>query len=259
MARSPRRRRRLAAGLVLAVVLVAGGLAAAVASGLLLHDTARPASVEDALRRFRERSHDPGELEGVYLYATRGGESLDALGGAHHRYPPTTSVTAVRVPCGLRLRWEALEGRSMTWTLCTTATGVELRSSEEVHRFFGQTDRTSYACTGSLLLPAHAEAGATRSFRCRSSRGSEAGEARVAGLEDLRVGGGRVSAVRVRTTSSVTGGDRGTETVDWWLDAHTGLPLRILLTSRTSRPMLLGRVHYREDADLRLLSTNPRR
>ena len=79
------------------------------------------------------------------------------------------------------------------------------------------------------------------------------------GRGELTVGGRRVDVVRVRTVGRVTGGDSGTETVEWWLDVRTGLPARIVLASRTSRPFLIGRVHYREDADLQLVSMTPRR
>ena len=92
------------------------------------------------------------KLDGVYLYATKGGESVDALGGAHHRYPATTTITAMGAPCGVKLRWDALQGRSTTWTLCSTKAGVELGTEEVVHTFFGQADDTTYACAGSELL-----------------------------------------------------------------------------------------------------------
>jgi hypothetical protein len=246
-------------GLVLGVVLVAGGIAAAIAAGLLLNDEATPVSIQDVLQRFHEGGGGGGRLDGVYLYTTRGEESVDALGGAHHRYPAKTTVTAVTVPCGLELQWDALEGRSATWTLCATRRGIELQGWEVVHRFFGQTDSTSYVCSESMLVPAQRTAGATSAFRCRSSRGQEVGHVRVVGIENVVVAGTRLSAVHVRTVGQVTGGDDGTETVDWWLDERSALPLRISLTSRTSRPFLVGDVHYREDADLRLLSATPLR
>ena len=251
-----RRRPRIIVAIVVGVAVVLGGLAAAWASGLLLHDTSRPASVERALARFRARAEIPRPLEGVYLYTTSGGESLDALGGAHHGYPATTPLTAVRVACGLRLRWDALEERSTAWTLCTTPLGVELRVSDETHTFFGRRDRTVYTCTGSVLRPV--EAGSD-SFRCRSERGGETGVLRVVGRSRIDVGGERLQALHVRTAARVTGGDSGTETVDWWLGPDAAVPLRIVLSSRTSRKLFLGRVHYREDADLRLASTEPLR
>ena len=57
----------------------------------------------------------------------------------------------------------------------------------------------------------------------------------------------------------MTGGDSGTETTDWWLDERSGLPLRIRLLNRTGRKVLIGRVNYSEDVDLRLRSTKPLR
>ena len=254
-----RRRHRIVAGIVLGLLVIAGGLVGAHAAGILLHDTSKPASVGDALRHFRERGRAPGKLEGVYLYRTLGAESVDALGGAHHRYPATTGMTATSARCGVRLRWESLEQRSMTWVLCSTPRGIELHTLDQVHRFFGLTDRTSYACSGDLLMVPGDRPGTARPFSCRSGGGGEQGRVLVAGHEVLRVGGRKLSAVHVRTVAHVTGRNSGTETVDWWLDRSSTLPLRIVLRSRTSRKVFLGRVHYREDADLRLVSTTPRR
>ena len=245
-------RHRLALGLVLGFVLVVVVLAAAIGAGLFLNDTAKPASIEDAVHRFQTGGARAGTVGGVYLYATGGGESVDALGGAHHRYPATTSITAVGVPCGLKLRWDALVGRSTTWTLCSTPAGVELSSAEVVHTFFGQADRTTYTCTGTVLLQAGP-------FKCGSQRGSEAGRVTLVGHAAVPVGGRTVNVLHVRTVAQVTGGDHGTETVDWWLSTASGLPVKLVLSSRTSRPFALGKVHYREDADLQLLSTTPKR
>jgi hypothetical protein len=226
----------------------------------LLSDQAKPVSVEDALRRFRENDRSVKDLEGVYLYATTGGESLDVLGGARHRYPATTTLTALRIPCGLQLDWAALRGRTDSWTLCSTAAGVELRIADERHRFFGQSDRTTYACEGDVLVPAGSGAFPTagRPYGCRTRHGAERGVARTIGREAVTVGGSSVVAVHARNVSTVSGVNHGAETVDWWLDAGTALPLRIVLQSRTSRDTFIGVAHYREDADLHLVSTTPR-
>jgi hypothetical protein len=241
--------KRVVLGLVIALVLVGGGLGVAVAGGWLLHDTAKPASVSGAVTRLRTS----GAKGGVFVYATRGSEALNAFVKARHVYPPRSALTIVPAACGERLTWSALEGRSTTWTLCRTSRGLELRAETEVHRFFGQTDRTRYACTGALLGPGG------RVYRCRSERGHERGEIHAFGREELSVGGRRVAALHVQTVGEVAGGDNGTETTDWWLEPKTGLPLRLSFASRTSRPLRIGSAHYSERADLRLVSTSPRR
>jgi hypothetical protein len=221
-------------------VVVPGGLAAAWAGGLILRDSSRPETVQEALRLFHAADLSPGGIDGVYLYTTSGSESVDALGGAHHLYPPTTTVTAVAKSCGVELRWASLEDRSTTWLLCGAR--LDLVRSDEVHRFFGQRDETVYACTGSVLRSKTA-----RPFSCRSGSGVERGRVVV-------VGPGHV-----RTVGLVSAGDRGTETVDWWFEPTSVIPARIAMTSRTSRKTFLGRVHYREDVDLRLSSREPLR
>jgi uncharacterized protein YndB with AHSA1/START domain len=244
-------RRWLAAVLVLAVAAIAAVLGAAWVSGLLFTDVARPASAGSALERFRASDPHPGPLDGVYTYRTRGGESLDVLGRRRHRYPDTTTITVVETPPCVRLRWDALAGRSTTWTLCTGSGSVALRRLDEVHSFFGQTDRTLYACTP--------QSGGGR-FHCRSRHGVETGQESVAGYVSLDVGGVRVRAIRVRMTARVSGGNPGIETLDWWLVPRKALPLELVVSSRTSRSEpLIGQAHYHEDAALRLLSMTPKR
>jgi hypothetical protein len=45
---------------------------------------------------------------GVYVYATTGSESVDALAGTDHDYPAETTITVLRAGCGVVLRWVAL-------------------------------------------------------------------------------------------------------------------------------------------------------
>jgi hypothetical protein len=240
------RRSRLAAGSLLAVAAAA---AAAWAFGLFATDSARPAPAGSTLARFRAEDPHPRGGDGVYAYRTSGGESIDLLGGSRHRYPAETTITLVRVPCGVRLRWDALVGRSTTWTLCTSSRGVAMRGLDEVHTFFASRDETSYACT---------QRG--DAFSCRAARAAEAGSESVAGAAAVEVGGVRMQALHVRTTATVSGGSNGVETVDWWLEPKLLLPLRVAVASRTSRAEpVVGTAHYREDAALRLVSTTPER
>ena len=257
MKRARRLSRRKTIGLTLSGIV--GLIAAAWAGGFLLHDSSQAASISQELRRFRAGTHDSGGLSGVYLYATKGRESINALGGATHIYPARTSITLIEVPYGIQLRWAALEKRSTTWTFCSTAAGVELRISDERHAFFNLSDHADYVCSGRLLIPKNPVAGATEPFTCRSNRNLEVGEAHIIGEGTLDVGGRNIGAIRVSTDLTIRYRDAGHETIEWWLDPATALPLRIKLHSRTSRKMFVGRVRYREDLSLRLLSLVPLR
>ena len=66
-------------------------------------------------------------------------------------------------------------------------------------------------------------------------------------------------AAHVHVVGEIGGHDAGLDTSDWWFDPATALPVRIELTSRSSRKLLIGRVNYREDAQLELVSKTPRR
>jgi hypothetical protein len=254
-----RRLKRVLIWLFAGVVALVSARVVAWAGGLILRDTSRPASVKQALREFRAGKYGNQGLNGVYLYATSGHESIDALGGASHTYPATTAVTVIGVPCGVQLHWTALSGRSTTWTFCKSSLGTVLRVSDERHSFFGQHDHTTYTCSGRTLLPEKVQIGAVYPFSCSTKSGSETGDMRVLGRDKLELGKSRVHVLHVRSTLILHGGNAGRETIDWWLDTANALPLRVVLKSRTSRSIFVGRVHYHEDFSLRLLSLSPQR
>ena len=257
MKRARRLSRRRKIGLILfgIVLLIAAGWT----GGFFLHDSSQAASISQALRLFRAGKYDTGGLNGVYIYATNGSESVNALGGTRHVYPARTSITAIEVPCGIRLRWAALEKRSTTWTFCSTPAGIELRVSDERHAFYNISDHSVYMCSGRLLIPKKPFAGVTEPFSCRSSRNLEVGEVHIISLGPLDIGGRRVDAIHASTDLTIRSHDSGSESIEWWLDAATAIPLRIDLRSRTSRKMWVGRVQYHEDLSLRLLSLTPLR
>lgn len=254
------RRRRVVAGILVGCLVVAG--IAGARTGIFARDRAQPASVQDALSRFRQGDRATRSLEGVYRVTTTGFETLDVLGGARHRYPATTTITARRTACGLRIDWQALQERTTAWQLCSTAAGIELASTSERHRFFWSSDTTSYSCTGALLLPA-AEAdidpARPRAFTCTNRGARKSGRAVSLGRMTLRIGSTSVEAEHVRTTTVVSGDSQGRETTDWWLDTRTGLPVRVSLDSRTSRKTIVGTAHYTESAELQLASLVPSR
>ena len=263
------RRGRVLLGAAVGALVIAG--IAGARAGLFARDHVKVVTVEQALQRFRDNDRAVQQLEGVYAVTTTGSESVDVLGGALHRYPATTTLTVTRSACGLHLDWRALESRMTTWDLCSAAAGIELRATTEQHRFFWETDTTHYTCTGALLTAATGTAATTtlpadgrgpaavRRYRCTTAKGFENGKIHELGIDDVIVDGVTHTAVHVRTTATIGGVNRGTETAEWWLDTDTALPLRIVLSSRSGRKTIVGNVHYRENADLRLSSLVPRR
>jgi hypothetical protein len=246
--------------LVGAVAVLAVAAAGAAVWAFALRDTAEPASVDEAVRRFREAAAG-GETPvppGVYIYATTGSESISALGGTTHRYPRRSTITVTPAPCGMTLRWDVLTTRSDTITVCTDAEGQHLDGWVERHRFFGQDDTSGWRCDATAWLPADAP-GAELPYRCASGDTEQRGITSVLPARTVVVGGAPVDAVVVRVEASETGSSRGTLTQERALEPVTGLPLEIEYTVSTKNDSPIGDVGFQERYTLRLLTLEPRR
>jgi hypothetical protein len=245
--------------LVGAVAALAVAAAGAAVWAFALRDTAEPASVDEAVRRFREAAAG-GETAvplGVYLYATTGSESISALGGTTHRYPRRSTITVTAAPCGMTLRWDVLTTRSDTITVCTDGDGQRLGGWVERHRFFGQDDTSDWRCEAAAWLPA-AEPGAELPYRCASSDTEQRGTTRVLPARTVVVGGAPVEAVVVRVEAEESGSSRGTLTEERALEPVTGLPLELDYRVATENDSPIGDVGFEERYTLRLLSLEPR-
>ena len=252
-------------GALAVAAVVAGGLAAVGAWWFVLRDVPEPASVEEAVTTFREETetgtHEPSPVpEGVYVYDTDGFERTDALTGVTHRYPARSTITVTSDPCGVRMRWDVLKGRSTTWTYCLGADGGwTVASQDERHTFFGRTERTDYTCGRTPFHPAGDRVGTSFDVSCATGSAEERGVGRVVAREALRVSGRPVETVHVRRSTSFTGEIRGRSTHDVWLARATGVPVKIVMTSQTTNDSPVGDVHYDEEVSLRLRSLTPRR
>jgi hypothetical protein len=248
---------------VLALVVAAILAATAVALLVLLGRGSEPTTVEDAVEAFRTELGGSAPVEspvpeGVYVYATDGYEKTDALTGITNRYPTRTTITVVRDDCGFRMRWDATQGRSTTWTVCRGPDGWTLASQDERHTFFGRTERTTYACVDTPLVPAGGESGTPARFRCSTGSAEERGSSRVTGRRSVRVAGRDVEVVEVRRVTTLTGASRGATRYDAWLD-RSGLPVQLVMRTQTVNDAPVGEVRYEEDVSLRLESLEPER
>jgi hypothetical protein len=229
---------------------------------LALRDVAEPAKVADAVTSFREHGSGGrgfGVPAGVYVYATRGFETTDALTGVTHRYPSVSTITVTRDPCGFQMRWDVLKGRSTVWTYCTRGNGWTVASQDERHTFFGRTEHTDYRCTRSPARPAGDRPGTAFVVLCATAGADERGHGIVLGRQRVPVGGLPIETVHIRRASSFTGAIRGASKYDFWFARKRGIPVRVGMVSKTTNDSPVGDVHYEERVTLQLLSLAPRR
>ncbi len=131
------RRRWLVAGVVLAALVAATG-----ALLFVFRDRANPVEREDVDSTLVTGGGEPGDF-GLYLYATDGFESTDALVGSRHDYPAQTYITIQPGGCGTLVRWQALEERWDEWDFCADGS---LAGWQGYHEWFGSgTSRTGPA------------------------------------------------------------------------------------------------------------------
>ena len=285
MALTRRSRRWLIAAGVALVVIAAGGL---IAWRLLFNDSTRALGVDEALERYRASTSvastttteavteaptstaptastlPPTSLPtpGVYVYATVGQESVDALTGALHTYPAETTITVVPGGCGVRLRWAPLVERYEEWDLCQAPDGgLATTGYTSVHTFFGQNQIEHYTCPpGTVYLPHPGPPGTTWTTPCRLDDIEDTTVWTVVGMEPIAVGPTVVPAVHVHGADVSTDPDGSTSrtTIDLWLRSSDGLTLQRSETGASVNKTIVGDVHYQEHIELRLLDLQPR-
>ena len=79
------------------------------------------------------------------------------------------------------------------------------------------------------------------------------------GRERIAVAGTTLATDHVRKITSFTGEIRGTTHHDIWFDSKSGMPVKMVMVSRTTNDSPVGDVHYEEDVTLALTSLKPRR
>jgi hypothetical protein len=257
-------RRRAAVALIMLSIVVAAltGATAAVVLYVRSQDSATPVAVADIVTAFQDNARagatSSGPQPGVYLYDTNGEEHVDALGGATHRYPATTTITIVPTACGYRARWDALQERWDANEYCFGAEGDHIRSTASYHEFFGRGDARYFDCkAGSLGRPASKTPGTAWITACSNDTASSRGEGEVVGVERITVGGEEVDAVRFRVATTLDGSSRGQATHEIWVLPESGLVLRRSALVDSEADSILGAVTYREEYTIHLRSLEP--
>lgn len=206
-----------------------------------------------------QRKGRPLPQEGVYMYATTGGDEVDVLGGSRHSYPAQTTITVRHAGCGLVERWDALEERWDEREYCQVPDGETLKRTTSFHEFFGHADLRTLHCTG-YSFPAGFAPGGRWTSRCASENTTAVSTLTAVAWEDVDVGGVRVRTMHVYVETKLSGEQVGTSERDVWGSADSGLVVRerSTLTSHSNQPVF-GRTRYHEEYDNALLSLEPRR
>jgi hypothetical protein len=276
--RDDRGHRRQRWPLISLIVVATLAVAVMVLRFTMLRDQARDITTDEALDRFRQMttssvapieqaltsSEAPADAPdvpepGVYRYRTTGEESIDALGGASHRYPEETTITVTPDGCGVLLRWDALRERRDEWRLCATADGIELQPlGLKYHEFFGRPTSEDIVCDRTVLLvPADREPRVPVTQDCRMASDPWFPTWEVLAWDERTVDGTEIDVVHTRMTvvdDDPTYGEQ--TTIDWWL-TPSGLPVQATATKWSVSPSPIGAVTYEEEFTLSLISLRP--
>jgi hypothetical protein len=192
---------------------------------------------------------------GVYRYTTTGGDAVDALGGASHTYPATSTITVTVDGCGTTQRWTAAAERWDEFTTCAVDGGVQLQRFVSLHHFFGTDDTETSTCDGQPR-PIGAPAGTTWTARCTDGDDVSTWNGTVVGVETAKVGSTTVEVEHVVVT--IDNGDaRDRQRTETWYLAGTDLVVRRISDIATTEGSPIGDVHYTEHYEIELDSLSP--
>ena len=198
--------------------------------------------------------------------ATASGRESIGLPGFDEDLGPNAPVTVTHGDDGCftyRADYNSHHWRS--WTFCPTATatfaltGLDSWTERDAPGLDIATLST-YECDEPLdFLWAGATIGETRVGACTGVSDidgaitEDAGRIEVLDLGTMEVGGERVDVVHVRTTDTFSRAQTGSEVDEWWLDATTGLPLKIVVDATLKG----GPSDYSETSTLQLSTLRP--
>lgn len=261
------RRRRVVGFLgVTLVVLIAG------AALWARQNRARPVSIEEARERPTSSTTSvPGDDRpepGVYEYEGSGTDQL-SLPPLTQRQGPTIPGTVELLPddC-FRFRADYSTNHWQAYEYCHRTDGLEEVRAETLQRWIvgaaAITNVSRSACdAGTMFLPTSRREGQEWPARCVVTNDTIAGETvsagayRFVGEQRLAVGGTSVATLHFLRLRQYSGGQRGTERIDLWIAAGTGLPIRNRRTVDVKTDTPFGTSHYEETGEYRLTSLTP--
>ena len=274
---APRGHRRWWVVAAIAVLVVVVGVAGALVVPYLLRAHPGPMSMGSAVKGFKGGgSGDVGKDlaypppgQGVYRLVGQGSERINV--------PPNSQADGRTMPASVTYlpdgcwRWH-VDYNVAHWEeydFCPQATRTQLPQDRNSQRWdFGTikvTNLAVFTCgPGATVLPGRPVPGQTIRWACTGTNTSVSGHtferavARIVGTPSLRIAGAAVPTVEERQQVTLTGGQRGTVTEDWWFTRRSGLPVRMVrhITILSGSP--IGTVTYREAGTWQMASLVPR-
>lgn len=268
----PRHRRRIVA--VVGLVVALGVVATAIA--LWNRDTAQPVSMDTARQRAGLDSSPAAPaaplvpVAGVYQYRGTGTEHLDKPPKTQRQGPDIPgTVTDLGGGCW-RFRVDYSTNHWLSWDYCSTGTGL----TENAGEFFQRLElgpvpvdtSSTYTCDppADAIRPSQT-AGDRWRQACRGTSTASDGEVTSAGPytfvgeERLDIGGRPVTTLRYHRVRTLGGAQSGTEDVNTWFEATTGLPVRNSRVITVKSDTVVGAVTYTERGSFTLVSLTPTR
>ena len=200
----------------------------------------------------------PGDY-GLYVYATTGYETTDALAGARHDYPAETYLTIQPGGCGTLVRWQPLEQRYEEWDYCPDGRMAGLGHLPPMvpvrqHRRLAVPGAGAGAWGAGRFVDDRVHPAETDKLPQppSSTRSKWSGTSR-----DRRRRGSGDPARAHQSASSAPGARSRPGQQDTWYLVGTQLPVRRVLVHDSITDSRIGEVGYTEQFEILLNSLHP--
>ena len=259
-------------GLFVVVVVGAG----VVGARYVFRDRPDPKSVDAAVDDYRRGSAPTSSAGASVRLPAAGVYELSGSGRETISFPPNSQDDGATMPGSVErlpgncFRWRVdyNEAHWHQWDFCRDGEDLLLGTQKNSQRWdFGSIKVENvgdFLCDPPQRYPIGAPTGTVTTGTCSGTNTAVPGTSQtddrteVIGPEKLRIGSATVAAVHLRQSDTLTGAQTGDNTVDWWFDPRTGLPLRAVRSYRLDTASPVGTITYTEEGQWQLTDLEPR-
>lgn len=245
-----------------------------VAYALMSPESERSVSIDEAASRLVSKPTTDGPLRplvpsaGVYRYRGSGTETLSRPSTSQQQGPEMPGTVSHLDGACWRFRIDYSTKHHQHWDYCADGDRLVERggaSRQQLSIVVTDVDVGSETTCDDDVIAADRSSipnEAAEQSCSATSTGSEgsvesSGTNRYVGREMLNVGGVRVETMHYRRQRTISGGQRGSETLDLWFAVDSGLPVKNLRSVTVVTPSPLGELTYTEKGSFELTSVEP--